>query len=68
MIDPVAANLFSSGLYPLPLNGDLVNNFVNTTRSYNNVDQGDVRVDYKISPNDRLYRPDIGGLSGQPRH
>jgi hypothetical protein len=55
MIDTVAGNLFSSDLYPLPLNGDLVNNFVNTTRSYNNVDQGDVRVDYKITPKDRLY-------------
>jgi hypothetical protein len=55
MLDPVAGNLFSSGLYPQPLNSDLINNFVNTTRSYNNVDQGDVRVDYKISPSDRLY-------------
>ena len=55
MIDPVAGNLFSSGLYPQPLNGNLINNFVNTTRSYNNVDQGDVRIDYKISPSDRLY-------------
>src|SRR6266581_1838071 len=55
MMDTVAGNLFSSGLYPLPLNGDLVNNFVNTTRSYNNVDQGDVRVDYKITSKDRLY-------------
>src|SRR5437879_3385029 len=51
----VAGNLFSSGLYPQPLNGDLLNNSVNTTRSYNNVDQGDVRVDYKNSPSDRLY-------------
>ncbi len=55
MIDPVAGNLFSSGLYPMPLNGNLNNNFVNTTRSYNNADQGDVRIDYKISPSDRLY-------------
>jgi hypothetical protein len=55
MIDPVAANLFSSGLYPQPLNGNLLNNFVNTTRSYNNVDQGDVRVDYMIAPSDRMY-------------
>jgi len=55
MIDAVSGNLFSSGIYPLPLNGNLVNNFVNTTRSYNNVDQGDVRIDYKITPNDRLY-------------
>ena len=55
MIDPVAENLFSSGLYPQPLNGNLINNSVNTTRSYNNVDQGDVRIDYKITPSDRLY-------------
>ena len=55
MIDPVAANLFSSGFYPQPLNGSLLNNFVNTTRSSNNVDQGDVRLDYKIAPSDRLY-------------
>jgi len=55
MLDPVAGNLFSSGLYPQPLNGGLINNFVNTTRSYNNVDQGDARVDYKILPSDRLY-------------
>ena len=55
IIDPVAANLFSSGLYPQPLNGSLLNNFVNTTRSYNNVDQGDVRLDYMIAPSDRTY-------------
>jgi hypothetical protein len=55
MLDPVAANLFASGLYPQPLNGNLLNNFVNTTRSHNNVDQGDARLDYKISPSDRLY-------------
>jgi hypothetical protein len=55
MLDPVAGNLFSSGLYPQPLNGDLTNNFVNTTRSHNNADQGDVRIDYKITPSDRLY-------------
>jgi hypothetical protein len=55
MMDPVAGNLFSSGLYPGPLNSDLMNNFVNTTRSYNNVDQGDVKVDYTITQKDRLH-------------
>ena len=55
MLDPVAGNLFSSGLYPQPLNGNLLDNFVNTTRSFNNVDQGDVRVDYTIAPSDRMY-------------
>lgn len=55
MLDPVAENLFSSGLYPQPLNDNLLDNFVNTTRSYNNVDQGDMRVDYTIAPSDRMY-------------
>jgi len=38
MIDPVARNLFSSDAYPLPQTGDLANNYINTTRSHNNVD------------------------------
>ena len=32
-----------------------MNNFINTTRSHNHVDQGDVRVDYKATRKDRLY-------------
>ena len=55
MMDPVAGNLFSSGLYPLPTNGSLVNNFINTTRSHNNVDQGDARIDLKATQRDSLY-------------
>jgi hypothetical protein len=55
MMDPVAGNLFSSGLYPLPTNGSLVNNFINTTRSHNNVDQGDARIDLKATQKDSLY-------------
>jgi hypothetical protein len=66
MMDPVAGNLFSSGLYPLPLNGDLMNNFVNTTRSYNNVDQGDVKVDYTITQQDRLYGRISEGFQDYP--
>jgi hypothetical protein len=66
MMDPVAGNLFSSGLYPLPVTGDLVNNFVNTTRSHNNVDQGDVRVDYKISQKDQLYSRISEGFQDNP--
>jgi hypothetical protein len=55
MMDAVAGNLFSSGLYPLPANGSLVNNFINTTRSHNNVDQGDARIDLKATQKDSLY-------------
>jgi hypothetical protein len=66
LMDPVARNLFSSGLYPLPMTGDLVNNFINTTRSYNNVDQGDVRVDYTITQKDRLYGRISEGFQDNP--
>jgi hypothetical protein len=55
MMDAVAGNLFSSGLYPLPANGSLMNNFINTTRSHNNVDQGDARIDLKATQKDSLY-------------
>ena len=66
LMDPVARNLFSSGLYPLPITGDLVNNFINTTRSYNNVDQGDVRVNYTITQKDRLYGRISEGFQDNP--
>lgn len=66
MIDPVAANLFSSGLYPQPLTGSLLNNFVNTKRSNNNVDQGDVKIDYKIAPSDRMYLRISEGSQNSP--
>jgi hypothetical protein len=66
LMDPVARNLFSSGLYPLPITGDLVNNFINTTRSYNNVDQGDVRMDYTITQKDRLYGRISQGFQDNP--
>jgi len=54
MIDSVARNLFASDLYPLPTNSNLANNCSNNSRSYNNVDQGDVKVDYTMSGKDRL--------------
>src|SRR2546430_9791893 len=66
MMDPVARNLFSSGLYPLPITGDLVNNFINTSRSYNNMDQGDVKVDCKITRKDRLYGRISEGFQDNP--
>jgi hypothetical protein len=66
MLDPVARNLFSSSLYPLPTKNDLENNFLNTTQSHNNVDQGDVRLDYKISPRDWLYARISEGSQDNP--
>jgi hypothetical protein len=53
-INVVAANLFASKYYPTPINSDPTNNAINTTTSAFNADQGDVRVDYTITPNDRF--------------
>ena len=55
MIDSVPRNLFASDLYPLPTNNNLVNNFSNNSRSYNNVDQGDLKIDYTMSGKERLF-------------
>lgn len=51
----VASSVLSSRYYPSPLNGNLVNNQLNTTRSYINGDQGDVRVDWNASDKDHLF-------------
>jgi hypothetical protein len=57
MISPVASALFSSSLYPAPINGNLQNNGVNTTNSAFNVDQGDLKIDWRASQKDNIsYR------------
>jgi len=57
MISPVASKLFSSSLYPATVNANLQNNAVNTTNSAFDVDQGDIKVDFKASAKDNIsYR------------
>jgi hypothetical protein len=57
MISPVAAALFSSNLYPTPANSQQQDNAVNTTNSAQNVDQGDLKVDFRASQKDNIsYR------------
>jgi hypothetical protein len=55
LLDPVAKNLFSSPLYPLPVTPGLQNNFYNTTASHIYQDQGDAKIDYNMSDKDRLW-------------
>ncbi len=55
MIDPVAKNLFASGKYPTPQNGNLTNNFLTSSGSQLNQDQGDAKIDFNINENNRLY-------------
>ncbi len=57
MISPVAAALFQSTLYPAPINTALQSNAVNTSNSAQNVDQGDLKIDFKASQKDNIsYR------------
>jgi hypothetical protein len=57
MISPVATALFGSSLYPAAINGNLQNNAVNTIASAQNVDQGDLKVDFKATQKDNVtYR------------
>jgi len=53
LMDPVAKNLFNSpDLYPAPLNSALRFNSLNTTSGYVYTDQGDFKVDAKLSSRD----------------
>ena len=55
LINPVARNLFTfPNFYPTPLTGQNVNNWNGAGRQGLNNDQGDVKIDYKISDKDSL--------------
>src|SRR5581483_5771268 len=57
MISPVASALFASNLYPSPVNGSLQQNALDSTASAFNVDQGDIKVDFKATEKDNIsYR------------
>ena len=55
LISPQALAIVNSTFYPQPVNNALVNNSVNTTHSYTNQDQGDLRVDWNASEKDRVF-------------
>jgi carboxypeptidase family protein len=54
MISPVAQALFNSPLYLSPINSNPQNNAVYSSSSQENVDQGDIKVDYKVSDKDSV--------------
>ena len=57
MINPVASALFASSLYPTPINSALQHNAVNTTNSAQNVEQGDLKIDFRATQKDNIsYR------------
>jgi Carboxypeptidase regulatory-like domain len=52
MISPVASALFASPLYPKAINNGLTNNALQEKSQAFNSDQGDVKVDYRVSNKD----------------
>ncbi len=69
-IDLVAKNLFASSFYPTPINNNPINNAVNVNTQAYNTDQGDIKLDYNITPNDHFegrysqeYQDDPGSNS-----
>jgi hypothetical protein len=54
MISPVAAALFASPLYPKTVNNNLVNNAQQLKGNSLDSNQGDIRIDYRISDKDQI--------------
>jgi hypothetical protein len=54
MISPVAAALFASPLYPKAINNNLTNNALQEVGNSLNSNQGDIRIDYRISDRDQI--------------
>jgi hypothetical protein len=55
LLSSPALAIMRSSLYPQPVNGNLVNNAVNTTHSYTDQDQGDLRIDWNASDEDHVF-------------
>lgn len=54
MISPVAAALFASALYPKTINNNLTNNAIQERGQAFNSDQGDFKIDYRVSNKDLI--------------
>ena len=54
MISPVAQALFASSFYPKAINNNLTNNAIQEIGQAFNSDQGDFKIDYRISDKDQL--------------
>ena len=54
MISPVATALFASKFYPKAINSNLTNNAIQLKSNALNADQGDIKVDYRLSSKDTI--------------
>ena len=65
-LNTVAKNLFASKFYPTPINSQPTNNATNTLTQAFNTDQGDVKVDYTLTQNDRFEGRYSQGFQNDP--
>jgi hypothetical protein len=54
LLNPSSLKIVTSQYYPQPINGNILNNQFNTTHSFINGDQGDIRGDWNASNTDHL--------------
>jgi Carboxypeptidase regulatory-like domain len=54
MISPVASALFASSFYPKAINNNLTSNALQLRSNAFNADQGDIKVDYRLSSKDTI--------------
>jgi Carboxypeptidase regulatory-like domain/TonB dependent receptor len=55
LLSGVAQKIVNSSYYPQPINGNLVNNQLNTSHTMTNEDQGDARVDWSPTDKDHIF-------------
>ncbi|MBV9301967.1 MAG: carboxypeptidase regulatory-like domain-containing protein [Acidobacteriaceae bacterium] len=55
LLDPVALKIVNSSAYPLPTLPGLINNYLYATHTAINGDQGDARVDWNLSEQNRIF-------------
>ena len=55
LLNPVALKIVNSQYYPQPTSSGLINNYLYTSHSAINGDQGDARVDWNISEKNRMF-------------
>jgi hypothetical protein len=55
LLDPVALKIVNSSAYPAPTSSGLINNYLYTSHSAINGDQGDARIDWNESEKNRIF-------------
>ncbi len=55
LLNPVSQAIVNSSVYPLPTSPGLINNYLYSTHTAINGDQGDARIDWNASENNRIF-------------